>query len=58
MMLSRRLQKTPGRGFAIDQYCQRFYRVKYSGHSSKEQDKTESFVRFSEQPLVITTVYR
>jgi hypothetical protein len=30
----------------------------YSGHSSKEQGKKESFVRFSEQPLGITTVYR
>ena len=30
----------------------------YSGHGNKEQDKKERFVRFSEQPPGITTVYR
>jgi hypothetical protein len=30
----------------------------YSGHSNKEQGAKDTFVRFSEQPTGITTVYR
>jgi hypothetical protein len=60
MMLSRRLQETPG-----DSVLGHFHFLKsvlpgsnYSGDGNKEQGKKESFVRFSEQRLDITTVYR
>jgi hypothetical protein len=59
MMLSRRLQQTLGDcSFKVNAFVRRSTGSNYIGHSNKEQGKKESFVRFSEQPLDITTVYR
>jgi hypothetical protein len=59
MMLSRRLQETPGR---VVWYPGNFIAPStgsnYSGHRCKEQGKKGSVVRFSEQLLDFTTVYR
>ncbi len=57
MMLSQRLQETPG-GWGFVHLRETFYGSNYSDHSNKEQGEKESFVRFSEQPPDITTVYR
>jgi hypothetical protein len=45
-------------GFQVNAFARRSTGSNYSGHSNKEQGKKESFVRFSEQPPDITTVYR
>ena len=59
MILSQRLQKTAGGcGIGLAHFRETFHGSNYSDHSNKEQGEKETFVRFSEQPPDITTVYR
>lgn len=59
MMLSRRLQERPGIKVSdLGTFVRHCTGSNYSGHSNKEQDAKETFVRFSEQWPDITTVYR
>jgi hypothetical protein len=59
MMLSRRLQETPGIAVSdLSAFVRHCTGSNYSGHSHEEQDGKEAFVRFSEQRPGITTVYR